>query len=153
MLLIFVGVRLDRVRGGRQKYKRTIDSGPIVQQIFPMIKKACIETTKSGTNDHKRQRFPHNILHTICLYALCHRHLFTMFFVLVDFSSDNKVLSQLISIEHQLDKLYVNTESEVLEGGEEVRFLATVSDLADRELVITISWAKQVPGRCHQLHI
>ncbi|XP_048737503.1 steroid hormone receptor ERR2-like isoform X1 [Ostrea edulis] len=106
------GVRLDRVRGGRQKYKRTIDSGPIVQQIFPMIKKACIETTKS------------------------------------DFSSDNKVLSQLISIEHQLDKLYVNTESEVLEGGEEVRFLATVSDLADRELVITISWAKQVPGFC-----
>lgn len=45
-----------------------------------------------------------------------------------------------------MDKLYVNTESEILEGGEEVRFLATVSDLADRELVITISWAKQVPG-------
>lgn len=45
-----VGVRLDRVRGGRQKYKRTVDSGPIVQQIFPMIKKACVESTKSGIN-------------------------------------------------------------------------------------------------------
>lgn len=71
-------------------------------------------------------------------------------FCTVDFSSDNKILTQLISIEQQLDKLYVNTESEILEGGEEVRFLATVSDLADRELVITISWAKQVPGNGHE---
>ena len=48
-----VGVRLDRVRGGRQKYKRTVDSGPIVQQIFPMIKKACVESTKSGNQSHQ----------------------------------------------------------------------------------------------------
>ena len=28
----------------------------------------------------------------------------------------------------------------------EVKFMAAASDLADRELVMTISWAKQVPG-------
>ncbi|KAJ8308506.1 hypothetical protein KUTeg_013380 [Tegillarca granosa] len=74
------GVRLDRVRGGRQKYKRCIDTQP------------------------------------------------------------------LISIESQLDKLYANPEPEIQD--DEIRFLATMSDLADRELVITISWAKQVPGFC-----
>jgi hypothetical protein len=35
--------RLDRVRGGRQKYKRSPDSQPIIQHILPMVKKACIE--------------------------------------------------------------------------------------------------------------
>lgn len=40
---IFSGVRLDRVRGGRQKYKRSPDSQPIIQHILPMVKKACIE--------------------------------------------------------------------------------------------------------------
>lgn len=28
----------------------------------------------------------------------------------------------------------------------EVKFMAIASDLADKELVMTISWAKQVPG-------
>ncbi|KAK3093064.1 hypothetical protein FSP39_010639 [Pinctada imbricata] len=99
------GVRLDRVRGGRQKYKRSPDSQLIVQQIFPMIKKACVEGV-----------------------------------------IENKILSQLLSIETQLDKLYVSTDQDTDE--DDLRFLATVSDLADRELVITISWAKQVPGFC-----
>jgi hypothetical protein len=40
---VFSGVRLDRVRGGRQKYKRSPDSQPIIQHILPMVKKACIE--------------------------------------------------------------------------------------------------------------
>lgn len=59
--LYCVGVRLDRVRGGRQKYKRTVDSGPIVQQIFPMIKKACVESTKSGINLKTPKSSPQNI--------------------------------------------------------------------------------------------
>ncbi|CAC5390734.1 NR3B3 [Mytilus coruscus] len=99
------GVRLDRVRGGRQKYKRTVDSQPIIQHILPMVKKACIE---------------------VC---------------------ENKILTQLGSIELQLDKLYANPDPDL--QGDEIRFLAAVSDLADRELVITISWAKQVPGFCN----
>jgi hypothetical protein len=31
---VFSGVRLDRVRGGRQKYKRSPDSQPIIQHIL-----------------------------------------------------------------------------------------------------------------------
>lgn len=60
--LYCVGVRLDRVRGGRQKYKRTVDSGPIVQQIFPMIKKACVESTKSGINPKTAKSSAQNIM-------------------------------------------------------------------------------------------
>lgn len=41
--VILTGVRLDRVRGGRQKYKRNIDSNSLIQPILPMIKKACYE--------------------------------------------------------------------------------------------------------------
>lgn len=57
---------------------------------------------------------------------------------------ENKILTQLLSIELQLDKLFANPEPELV--NDEMRFIAAFSDLADRELVITISWAKQVPG-------
>ncbi|XP_033734560.1 estrogen-related receptor gamma-like [Pecten maximus] len=102
------GVRLDRVRGGRQKYKRSLDSlsQPLIQPILPMVKKACFE-----------------------------------------FQHENKILTQLLNIESQLDKLYANPEPELV--NDEMRFIAAFSDLADRELVITISWAKQVPGFCN----
>ncbi|KAH3850239.1 hypothetical protein DPMN_092646 [Dreissena polymorpha] len=102
------GVRLDRVRGGRQKYKRSSDSYPYVQQIFPIVKKQCLDTS---INNHS--------------YSV----------------SDNKTLQQLISIEHQLDKLYAHADPTVKD--DECKFLSVLSDLADRELVITISWAKQ----------
>ncbi|KAK6182532.1 estrogen-related receptor gamma isoform X3 [Patella vulgata] len=94
------GVRLDRVRGGRQKYKRGIDCQPVLHPVYP-IKKPCVE-------------------------------------------SENKVLSTLMTLESQLDKLFASPDPNAPES--EVKFKAAVSDLADRELVITISWAKQVPG-------
>lgn len=100
------GVRLDRVRGGRQKYKRSPDTYPYVQQIFPIVKKQCVDNS----------------------YSI----------------SDNKTLQQLINIESHLDKLYARADSSV--KVDEAKFLTILSDLADRELVITISWAKQVPG-------
>ncbi|KAL3873773.1 hypothetical protein ACJMK2_036858, partial [Sinanodonta woodiana] len=98
------GVRLDRVRGGRQKYKRSPDSQSIIQQILPIVKKQCVEPTLT----------------------------------------ENKILSQLIAIESQLDKLFANPDPDMEE--DHTKFLSVMSDLADRELVITISWAKQVPG-------
>jgi hypothetical protein len=58
--------------------------------------------------------------------------------------SDNKILSTLLALESQLDKLFASQDPTMPD--DEVRFRAAVSDLADRELVITISWAKQVPG-------
>lgn len=103
------GVRLDRVRGGRQKYKRSPEASyPYVQQIFPIVKKQCMDNSTS-----------YNI-------------------------SDNKTLQQLISIEAKLDKLYAQPDPSMADN--EMKFLTILSDLADRELVITISWAKQVPG-------
>lgn len=99
------GVRLDRVRGGRQKYKRSPEPYSYVQQIFPIVKKPCLDTSAF---------------------------------------SDNKLLLQLLHIETQLEKLYSHYDSRGENG--ETNFLTVISDLADRELVITISWAKQVPG-------
>uniref|UniRef100_A0A2C9K795 Uncharacterized protein n=1 Tax=Biomphalaria glabrata TaxID=6526 RepID=A0A2C9K795_BIOGL len=96
------GVRLDRVRGGRQKYKRSSDCQTHVQPVLPVvIKKSCIETT------------------------------------------DNKILSMLLALESQMECLRASTETAI---DTDVKFMAAASDLADRELVMTISWAKQVPG-------
>ncbi|XP_060568977.1 steroid hormone receptor ERR2-like [Ruditapes philippinarum] len=106
------GVRLDRVRGGRQKYKRSPDSYPYVQQIFPIVKKQCLDSSYSAKG-----------------------------YVSV---ADNKTLQQLIRIEGQLEKLYARPDPSMKD--DEHKFLTILSDLADRELVITISWAKQVPG-------
>ena len=58
--------------------------------------------------------------------------------------SDNKLLVQLSHIETQLEKLYSQYDPRA--DNDETKFLTVISDLADRELVITISWAKQVPG-------
>ncbi|CAG5124071.1 unnamed protein product [Candidula unifasciata] len=96
------GVRLDRVRGGRQKYKRSSDCQTHSQPVLPVIvKKSCLEPT------------------------------------------DNKILSMLLALESQMETLRANTDSAV---DTDVKFMAAASDLADRELVMTISWAKQVPG-------
>lgn len=54
-------------------------------------------------------------------------------------------MESLLAIEAQLDKLYASPDPEIPEN--EVKFMSIVSDLADRELVVTISWAKQVPGK------
>lgn len=59
--------------------------------------------------------------------------------------SDNKILNTLLALESQLDKLFASSDPFLPD--DDVKFRAAVSDLADRELVITISWAKQVPGR------
>ena len=59
--------------------------------------------------------------------------------------SDNKLLLQLLHIETQLEKLYSHYDARG--DNDETKFLTVISDLADRELVITISWAKQVPGK------
>ncbi|PVD25855.1 hypothetical protein C0Q70_13519 [Pomacea canaliculata] len=97
------GVRLDRVRGGRQKYKRSIDSQiTMVQPVVSVVKKSCQDL------------------------------------------SDNKILNTLLALESQLDKLFASSDPFLPD--DDVKFRAAVSDLADRELVITISWAKQVPG-------
>jgi len=89
------GVRLDRVRGGRQKYKRSPELPPIT--LTP-LKRQCIE--------------------------------------------ENKMLSALLTIEPE--KVYAMPDPTLPD--DDYKLMATLSDLADRELVATIGWAKQVPG-------
>ena len=53
------------------------------------------------------------------------------------------MLSALIAIEPE--KVYAMPDPSLSE--DDYKFMATLSDLADRELVATIGWAKQVPGK------
>ncbi|KAM9202852.1 steroid hormone receptor ERR2 isoform 1-T1 [Dugong dugon] len=92
------GVRLDRVRGGRQKYKRRLDSesSPYLSlQISPPAKKPL-----------------------------------------------TKIVSYLLVAEP--DKLYAMPPPGMPEG--DIKALTILCDLADRELVVIIGWAKHIPG-------
>uniref|UniRef100_A0A8C9QAA0 Estrogen related receptor beta n=1 Tax=Spermophilus dauricus TaxID=99837 RepID=A0A8C9QAA0_SPEDA len=97
------GVRLDRVRGGRQKYKRRLDSesSPYQSlQISPPAKKPCT------------------------------------------YQALTKIVSYLLVAEP--DKLYAMPPPGMPEG--DIKALTTLCDLADRELVVIIGWAKHIPG-------
>ncbi|XP_006515946.1 steroid hormone receptor ERR2 isoform X3 [Mus musculus] len=92
------GVRLDRVRGGRQKYKRRLDSenSPYLNlPISPPAKKPL-----------------------------------------------TKIVSNLLGVEQ--DKLYAMPPNDIPEG--DIKALTTLCELADRELVFLINWAKHIPG-------
>ncbi|XP_071970327.1 steroid hormone receptor ERR2 [Engystomops pustulosus] len=93
------GVRLDRVRGGRQKYKRFLisDGGIHGAQIQASRKK-----TYPGTS----------------------------------------IVSQLLKAEPE--KIYAMPDPNLPDTNFKV--LSTLCELADRELVLTIGWAKHIPG-------
>ncbi|XP_022431581.2 steroid hormone receptor ERR2 isoform X3 [Delphinapterus leucas] len=92
------GVRLDRVRGGRQKYKRRFHLGPF--PLFPGI------------------------------------------YILPFVVAVTKIVSYLLVAEP--DKLYAMPPPGMPEG--DIKALTTLCDLADRELVVIIGWAKHIPG-------
>ncbi|XP_055449095.1 steroid hormone receptor ERR2 isoform X2 [Psammomys obesus] len=111
------GVRLDRVRGGRQKYKRRLDSenSPYLSlQISPPAKKPCAY-----------QAGPTAPLIAPCL-------VFTV----------TRIVSYLLVAEPE--KLYATPPADIPEG--DIKALTTLCDLADRELVVIIGWAKHIPG-------
>lgn len=97
------GVRLDRVRGGRQKYRRCSEVPYPVQTVLP--KKPTLE--------------------------------------------DIKILASLKTCEPETPSaVSPDTGSTLLQNAEpDMRVLTVLSDLYDREIVTTISWAKQVPGK------
>ncbi|OWK64136.1 Steroid hormone receptor ERR2 [Lonchura striata] len=91
-------VRLDRVRGGRQKYKRRLDSESstyLSLQIPPPAKKPL-----------------------------------------------TKIVSHLLVAEPE--KIYAMPDPTMPES--DIKALTTLCDLADRELVVIIGWAKHIPG-------
>ncbi|KAG9268797.1 steroid hormone receptor ERR2 isoform X1 [Astyanax mexicanus] len=92
------GVRLDRVRGGRQKYKRRIDtenSAYLGLTLPPPAKKPL-----------------------------------------------TKIVSHLLVAEPE--KIYAMPDPTMPES--DIKALTTLCDLADRELVVIIGWAKHIPG-------
>uniref|UniRef100_UPI00398EB875 steroid hormone receptor ERR2-like isoform X5 n=1 Tax=Pristiophorus japonicus TaxID=55135 RepID=UPI00398EB875 len=92
------GVRLDRVRGGRQKYKRRLDA----------------ETSSYLT---------------LQLPTPAKRPL-------------SKIVSHLLVAEPE--KIYAMPDPALPET--DIKALTTLCDLADRELVVIIGWAKHIPG-------
>ncbi|KAH0620475.1 hypothetical protein JD844_020985 [Phrynosoma platyrhinos] len=97
-VLFKAGVRLDRVRGGRQKYKRRLDSESstyLSLQIPPPAKKPL-----------------------------------------------TKIVSHLLVAEPE--KIYAMPDPTMPES--DIKALTTLCDLADRELVVIIGWAKHIPG-------
>ncbi|XP_029964513.1 estrogen-related receptor gamma-like, partial [Salarias fasciatus] len=91
------GVRMDRVRGGRQKYKRRLETGLSYYSKSPYSHPAC---------------------------------------------SRNKVISHLLLTEPA--PLAANQDNSTNDGS--LRTLLTLCDLLNRELLVLISWAKQIPG-------
>ncbi|XP_061089644.1 estrogen-related receptor gamma-like [Conger conger] len=93
------GVRLDRVRGGRQKYKRR-----------PEVENATYQSSPSGPQKKE--------------------------------GSSNVIMSRLLMAEPE--KLFAMPDP--LQPDTALRTLTTLCDLADRELVVIIGWAKHIPG-------
>ncbi|XP_042079862.1 estrogen-related receptor gamma isoform X1 [Haplochromis burtoni] len=91
------GVRLDRVRGGRQKYKRRVETG----------------------------------------LSLCSKALYSH-----PSSSRNKVISHLLLTEPA--PLAANQDDSTNDSS--LRILLILCDLLNRELLLLIGWAKQIPG-------
>ncbi|MEJ1273481.1 estrogen related receptor alpha [Cricetulus griseus] len=100
------GVRLDRVRGGRQKYKRRPEVDPLP---FPGPFPAGPLAVAGGP----RKTAPVNAL-----------------------------VSHLLVVEPE--KLYAMPDPASPDG--HLPAVATLCDLFDREIVVTISWAKSIPG-------
>ncbi|KAG5843892.1 hypothetical protein ANANG_G00155720 [Anguilla anguilla] len=95
------GVRLDRVRGGRQKYKRRpeVETASYQPPSLPLKKEG-------------------------------------------DRGSSNIIVSHLLVAEPE--KLFAMPDP--LQPDTALRTLTTLCDLADRELVVIIGWAKHIPG-------
>ncbi|XP_049432214.1 estrogen-related receptor gamma [Epinephelus fuscoguttatus] len=91
------GVRMDRVRGGRQKYKRRVES---------------------GLSLYSRAPYSHPV------------------------SSRNKVISHLLLTEPAPPAANLDDST----NDSSLRTLLTLCDLLNRELLVLIGWAKQIPG-------
>ncbi|XP_051952567.1 estrogen-related receptor gamma-like [Xyrauchen texanus] len=96
------GVRTDRVRGGRQKYKRRMDSDSSI---------------------YLSEQLPHRKL------SSCGQ-------------GENKVVTLLLGAEPER----VCAMPDPALPDSDIKALTTLCDLADRELVLNISWAKHIPG-------
>lgn len=129
-------MRLDRVRGGRQKYKRRLDSenGAYLGLTIPPPAKKPRESQLESVSDSpvallcfshfKKKKTPKK---TLCPFL----------------SPVTKIVSHLLVMEPE--KIYAMPDPTMPDG--DIKALTTLCDLADRELVVIIGWAKHIPGK------
>ncbi|XP_058467753.1 steroid hormone receptor ERR2 isoform X1 [Malaya genurostris] len=119
------GVRLDRVRGGRQKYRRNPCANPYQLQLS----QSNLQYTPQSLEDIK-------ILEVLSSFEpdpLTIGHGFD----LMNSNGSN-------SSEHDGDSK--TTDSRMTMGADAQEMLSVLSDIYDKELVGVIGWAKQIPG-------
>lgn len=121
------GVRLDRVRGGRQKYRRNPAANPyqmLLPQSTTYITPTCLEDIK--------------MLETL---TICEPELLPMGSIGIE------MMNKMTTTD---GKELIDIKSGDLIGGklsnDAQEMLSILSDIYDKELVGVIGWAKQIPG-------
>ncbi|XP_031698004.1 estrogen-related receptor gamma-like, partial [Anarrhichthys ocellatus] len=109
------GVRMDRVRGGRQKYKRRVETGLCFYSKAPYS-----HPVSSSEFTHRAPTLTSLISSTLL---------------------GNKVVSHLLLTEPA--PLAANQDDSTNEGS--LQNLMTLCDLLNQELLVLIGWAKQIP--------
>ncbi|XP_019562344.2 steroid hormone receptor ERR2 isoform X1 [Aedes albopictus] len=125
------GVRLDRVRGGRQKYRRNPCANPYQLQLT----QSSSQYTPQTLEDIK-------ILEVLSSFEpdpLTIGHGF-------DLMNSNSGGSSSSSSDHDGDGKAATTDSRMVMGADAQEMLSVLSDIYDKELVGVIGWAKQIPG-------
>lgn len=128
------GVRLDRVRGGRQKYRRNPAANPYQLQIYQSNTSAA----PTSLDDIK----------LLEILTSCEPGLLSMPFLqprgMLSISSDISDGSgngDDVDLCDDKSDILTRTDIDVQE------MLSVLSDLYDKELVGVIGWAKQIPGK------
>ncbi|XP_042269925.1 estrogen-related receptor gamma isoform X2 [Thunnus maccoyii] len=124
------GVRMDRVRGGRQKYKRRVEAGLGLYAKAPYAHVHPVSSREfklSRSGRHSNQNF----MRTLTSYCS-----------IVSCLLGNKVISHLLLTEPA--PLAASQDDSTNDGS--LRTLLTLCDLLNRELLVLIGWAKQIPG-------
>lgn len=113
------GIRLDRRKGGRHKHMRVQQQQSMDNSVYGSSGIACSLKTMSSTTSS---------VIDVKQSAMC--------------AGDNPMLFRLLRIEPP--KVFALPDPSVPDSQQ--KFMTTLSNLADRELVATIGWAKHIPG-------
>lgn len=123
------GVRLDRVRGGRQKYRRNPTMSPyqlLTPQPFTSTSPTSLEEIR--------------MLEILSNYEPDAISVGPVGNDLMNKSTDDK---EMIDVDEKLIDTKSTTSKLIPDA---LEMLNILSDIYDRELVNTIGWAKQIPG-------
>ncbi|OQV20521.1 Estrogen-related receptor gamma [Hypsibius exemplaris] len=117
------GVRLDRVRGGRQKYRRANNGDPIMVQTPLSHQQQSSGNNNSNSNSNNGPNNSGNRRNSAGLQEL------------------SQLLTALLACEPDTGSASVTDHLDT-----PVKLQSVLCDLADRDLVGIIGWAKQIPG-------